>query len=172
MLALAGSSWIGWSGWFLVYLLVLVPLLIWHERRSREDYFADSLGSVDPSPSSRGEYEMNKAGIAVGMYAALLVWGPRALIDGLNGLRGRRTLGQQAVFDRATVLVLELAKVDGGVPIKELLNPPEDMQVFGSAVDMLDRHDCIGKSTDGRSLWLNSTYRRKLNERKLKLSQA
>jgi len=171
LVAIANTSLVGWTGWFLVYLVVLVPWLIWHERRSREDYLTEAVRGIDPSPSSRGEYELNRAGLAVGAYASLLVWGPRALVDGLRGLRGHRSLTQEAVFDRATGLVLDLAQVDGGVPIKELLIPPENMQVFASAVDILDRHDFIGKSTDGRSLWLNSRYRQKLMERKMKLSQ-
>ena len=36
------------------------------------------------------------------------------------------------------------------------------MSIFGSAVDLLDKHGWIGKSSDGRSLWLNSTFRDKL----------
>jgi hypothetical protein len=42
MVAVFGSIGIGWSGWFLAYALVLVPVLIWHERRSREDYLTDA----------------------------------------------------------------------------------------------------------------------------------
>jgi hypothetical protein len=48
-------------------------------------------------------------------------------------MRGHRSLAQEAVFDRAAILVLDLAKADGGIPIKELLIPPENMQVFGTA---------------------------------------
>ncbi len=36
------------------------------------------------------------------------------------------------------------------------------MQIFGLAVDLLDTHGWIGRATDGKSLWLNSTFREKL----------
>lgn len=167
LLVVFGSTWIGWTGWFLAYLLILVPVLIWHEHRSREDYLTEAVRSADPSPSSRGEYEMIQMGFAIGAISSLLVWGPRALIDGFRGLRGLRNPTQEAVFDRATVLVLSLAQASGGVAIKDLIIPPENMLVFGSAVEFLDRHWFIGKSTDGKTLWLNSTFRKKLEARGL-----
>jgi len=159
------SSGIGWMGWYGVYVLVLAPLLIWHEHRSRPDYLNDALREIDPGPTSGSEDLVNRATFWIGYLTSRLFWGPRAVIDGFRGMRGHRSITQDAVFDRAATLVLALAQANGGVPIKELIIPPENMLVFGSAVDLLDRHDCIGKSTDGRSLWLNSTYRRTLNER-------
>jgi hypothetical protein len=164
--ALFDTSLIGWSGWLLVFVVVLAPLLIWHERRSQADYLTDSVLAADPKPSSRGEQELNKTGFQIAAYASLLVWGPRALLDGIRAMRGRWTVTQLAVFDRAAVLVVDLAKFQGGVAIKELLHAPEDMQTFGSAVDLLDTHGWIGKSSDGRSLWLNSTFRQKLRQPK------
>jgi hypothetical protein len=150
------SSWFGWKLCFLTFLLIVVPLLIWRERKSRESYLTEAVRTADPTRPNP---------------AVTLVFGvPRALFAGYRGLRGQLTLTQQAVLDRATVLVLDLARADGGIPIKELMKPPENMHIFGTAVDLLDRHDCIGKSTDGRSLWLNSTYRRKFNQLRLKLS--
>lgn len=158
LLVAVGNTWIGWFGWFLAYMLILVPLLIWHELRSRKGYLTEAIRSADPNTSSRG--------FTVGMVTSLLVWGPRALIDGFRGLRGLRSPTQEAVFDRAAVLVIALSQASGGVPIKELMIPPENMLVFGSAVDLLDRHWFIGKSTDGRSMWLDSTIRKKLAERR------
>ena len=158
----AGTSLIGWKGWFGVYLIVLVPYLIWQERRSRDDYLTHALRSIDPEPSSRGEHELDRAGLQIAIYASWLVWGPRALIDGVRGMRGLRTATQHAVFDRAGALVVRLSKAPGRVEIKKLLNAPEDMRIFGSAVDLLDKHGWIGKASDGDSLWLNSTFRNKL----------
>lgn len=160
--ALFGSSGIGWSGWFLVYLIVIVPLLIWQERRSRENYLENAIDRVDPNPSSYGESRLNRISIWVGVVASWLVWGPRALIDGSRGIRGRHSMARQAVFERASLLVADLALSPGGVGIKQLLHPPEDMRAFGTAVDMLDTHGWIGKSSDGGSLWLSSTVRAKL----------
>jgi hypothetical protein len=157
-----GSTFIGWSGWFLVYVLILAPAVVWYERKSRADYLGDAAQVADPNPSSRGEFKLNQAIIGVGLVANILVWGPRSIVDGFRGLRGLRTAKQHAAFQRASLLALDLGKAHGGVEIKRLVHPPEEMEVFGLAVDLLDKHGWIGKSTDGKSLWLNSTWRAKL----------
>ncbi len=148
------NLWFGWKSWLLAYLLIVVPLLVWYERRSRQSYLSEAVRTAGPAPSNP---------------AVSLVFGMQRLgrrlsgparpthVDAGSGPRPRRRPRARS------------ARADGGVPIKELMKPPENMHVFGSAVDLLDRHDCIGKSTDGRSLWLNSTYRRKLNERRTRL---
>ncbi|HSU69749.1 MAG TPA: hypothetical protein VLJ39_22890 [Tepidisphaeraceae bacterium] len=165
------GNWLGWRAWFTIYVVLLVPLLIWLERRSREDYLGNAVGDIDPNPSSRGEYEMNRGRLAVGMSASALVWGPRSMIDGFRGVRGRRTLTQRALFDRAATMIFDLARVDGSVPVKSIMHPPEDMKVFGSAVDWLERHDWIGKATNGDSFWLSSIGRKKLVEHNLNPAQ-
>ncbi|HZK79480.1 MAG TPA: hypothetical protein VFC46_00395, partial [Humisphaera sp.] len=117
-----GRSYIGWSGWFALYVIVLVPFLIWHERRSRQEYLTDAMRSLDSNPSSRGEYEMDQAGLQVALYASWLTFGPRALIDGVRGMRGLRTSAQHAVLDRAATLVVSLFKSGAGVEIKQLVH--------------------------------------------------
>src|SRR4051812_13148569 len=51
------STWIGWWGWYFVFLLGMLPLLFWQERRSGGDYLADRVSDFSPSPSSRSEFE-------------------------------------------------------------------------------------------------------------------
>jgi hypothetical protein len=65
---------INWFGWFVVYWVILVPLLIWQERRSRTDYLVGALTDVDPSPSSRGEYEVDRARVGVAAYATMITF--------------------------------------------------------------------------------------------------
>src|SRR6185437_3275830 len=100
---------------FGVYLLVLVPYLIWQERRSRDDYLSDAMRSIDGEPLSRGEHELDMARLEIAIYATWLVWGPRAVVDGIRGMRGLRTATQHAVFDRAGALVVRLSKAAGRV---------------------------------------------------------
>jgi hypothetical protein len=159
-----GSSGIGWSGWYLVFLAVLVPWLIWRERRWRASYMVDTMMEVSGKPSSRGEMEMDQMKVKIAFIMAMLVWGPRAVLDGYRGLRGSQTTAEKIIFNRAALLIADLAVIPGGVPIADLIHPPEDMRVFGSAVDLLDKHDWIGRSSDGLSLWLNSTFREKLRK--------
>src|SRR5580693_8514105 len=52
--SLFGTTLIGWWGWFWLYILVLVPLIVWYERKHRQDYLFEAAASVDPSPSSMG----------------------------------------------------------------------------------------------------------------------
>jgi hypothetical protein len=164
--SLAGKTLIGWFGWFIVYWAVLVPLLIWHERRSRTDYVVEALSSKDPHASSHSEKEWDQARVQsrvrVAQLAGSLTWGPRALLDGVSGLRGKWTPRQNHMFRRAARLVLDLAKYDGGIEIRALLHPPEDMQSFMAAVDWLDKANWLGKSTDGQRLWLSTPARQKL----------
>ena len=157
-----GSSGIGWSGWFLVYVVVFVPVVIWQERKTRENYLDNMIGRIDPNPSSHGELRMNRMAVWVGMISSALVFGPRSLVDGFRGMRGGHTIARQAVFERASILAADLAAAPGGVPIKQLIHPPEDMRTFGSAVDLLDTHGWTGKSKDGASIWISSLYRGKL----------
>lgn len=160
-----GTSAIGFKWWFLIYVLVVVALLFWYDRRPLTQSLAEArreAGAGLPHVESA-----DAGGGGSPLSSRLLSWGPGPLVAGLRGVRGRRNPREIKAFERASVLVLDLAKVDGGVPLKELLHPPEDMQAFGHAVDWLESNDWIGKSTDGNSLWLSSTGRRKLVSRNL-----
>src|SRR6185437_11239174 len=117
---LFGTTLIGFRGWFLVYLIVLIALLIRYEMRTRIEYVNDSLSATEPNPPIPEEVEPQNTGFQIAEFASIAVWGPRALIDGINGMRGRRKLAQIAVFDRAATLVVDLAKVQGGVDLKKL----------------------------------------------------
>jgi hypothetical protein len=158
---------IGWWGCFLGYLIVLTGLLIWQERRTVKDYLSGPLQVIDLNLPASEQRRSGPLSPQMRKVVSTIFWGPLAMIDGFRGLRGQRSPLQEAAFDRAAVIVLDLTKVDGGVEIKELLNPPEDMPIFGSAVDLLSTHGWIGKSSDGRSMWLDSYHRKKLAEKRL-----
>lgn len=158
------TSYIGWVGWFWVYILVMVPLIIWSERKYRRDYLTAPVALTDPAPSSIGEYQTDQFKQTANIVTGMVVWGPRKLVDGVHGVMQQRTPLQNAAFDRAAILVLDLYRADGGVEIRDLLHAPEDMQVFGLAVDKLEAFGWIGKASNGRSLWLSSTFRARLRD--------
>jgi hypothetical protein len=160
--SLFGTTGIGLTGWFWLYLLIVVPLIIWYERKSRKDYVMDAATAVGTPSSSIGEFRLNQATLLTGAIAGIIVWGPRNLIDGIRGMLGRRTVLQNAVLERAVLIVLELNVESSRVEIKKLIVPPEDMTVFAQAIDMLLALDLAGRSTDGTSMWLISTFRKKL----------
>ena len=151
------NPWIGWKGWFLIYVVVTGGLLAWRERgpvivdleKARES--AASVPATSP----------------IAKYTSMVIWGPRAVVEGFRGMRGRWMPQQNAVFDRAAILVLELALTDGGLPVKEVVHPPEDMVTFGQAVDWLDANQWVGQASEGGSLWLSTVGRKRLVEKKL-----
>jgi hypothetical protein len=152
---------LGFYGWFGIYLLIFVPILIWQERRGSSDPLGEAAQSID-APSSMGEARLNRSRMKIAAFASLLVWGPQAMISGYRGLRGVHSTMTSATFDRAALLTLDLSKAAGGIPIKRLIHPPENMRIFSAAVDLLDRHSWIGRSGDAASLWLSTTWRERL----------
>lgn len=162
--ALFGGSGIGWSGWFLLAALVLAATIVWLERRVRAAEAKPLTGETNPTTISAEDYAIPTP---LGSIGDKLVWGPPAMLSGFRGVRGKRTRRQEAIFDRAVVLVFDLARQPGSIGVKALMHPPEDMGVFGAAVDWLEVHDWIGKSTDGTALFLSTLGQKRLVERKL-----
>jgi hypothetical protein len=159
--ALFGGSGIGWRGWFVVGVLALAGLIFWLERRV---IMAEAAGTPGAPTGPSGDYAL-PAG--PGGWLPRLVWGPPAMLAGFRGLRGKRTRHQEAVLDRAAVLVLDLNHEPGSVPAKAVLHPPEDMNVFGAAVDWLEANDWIGQSTDRTLLFISTLGKKRLVERGL-----
>ncbi len=152
-------------GWFGVYCLVLVPLLVWYEKRNRKDYLMASLQEDRGAPVTSTEVYVDRAMLQAKGFEMLFTWGPRQLLDGFAALRGRRSGDHNARFHRAAQAVLELAKYPGGVEVKAIMHPPENMPVFIAALDWLDKHDYIGRSSDGERLWLSTIGKKKLAEK-------
>ena len=162
--ALFGGSGIGWRGWFLLAALVLVVVIFWLERRIRAAEATPLTGENSPAEVSAEDYAIPTP---LGSLGDKLVWGPPAMLSGFRGVRGKRTRRQEAVFDRAVVLVFDLARQPGSIGVKALMRPPEDMTIFGAAVDWLEANDWIGKSTDGTALFLSTLGQERLVERNL-----
>lgn len=156
------TSYIGWLGWFLVFDVTLIPLLMWFEGKTPRSYFNAAASSSVIDPSSYGEYRLARSRLEIAAYAGMLAWGPRSLVGGLRSLRHCRQATPQSV-SRAARLVIELAKMPHGVPVKTLMEKHESMPNFGAAVDLLDDYGWIGRASDSTTIWLDSTYRRKLS---------
>lgn len=159
------KTYLGWWGWFLAYWVVLVPILIWQEKRSHNDYLVESLGNVEDDVSGHADHGAihSRGGLAVVTDA--IAWGPKNLIDGAAGLRGKWTARQNKIFKRAAQLVGVLAKYDGGIEVRTLIQRGEDMAIFTAAMDWLERNEWAGKSPNGERVWISSPGRKKLIER-------
>jgi hypothetical protein len=162
--AVFGGSGIGWRGWFTVFFLGMAGLLFWLQRRARTTDAAVASGAGDAVAVSRVEQALLPP---PGASVSRLVWGPPALLAGFRGVVGARTRKEEAVFDRAVVLVFDLAREPGSIAVKGVLHPPEDLTVFGAAVDWLEANDWIGQSTDGSSVFISTLGQQRLVERKL-----
>jgi hypothetical protein len=161
---LFGSSGLGWRGWFAVFFVGMAALLGWLYIRQRARG-AVVAASPDSAPIRGFEAFLSPD---VGKRIPRIVWGPPALLTGLRGLLGMRTRREEAVFDRAVVLVFDLAKEPGSIGVKAVVHSPEDMNIFGAAVDWLEANDWIGQSTDGSSVFISTLGQQRLVERNLK----
>ncbi|HET6251928.1 MAG TPA: hypothetical protein VFE47_29855 [Tepidisphaeraceae bacterium] len=147
---------LNWLGWFIVYLVPIIAACVWYDQMTRRAYVSDAAAAnISEPPPAPPALEFGKV-------PAILLWAPRSIVDGYRGFRGLRTMEQHASFSRAAILVVDLSKNEGGVEVKRLVRPPEDMKVFAMSVEMLEAFSLIGKASDGKSMWLNSTFRQKL----------
>lgn len=158
------GAWIGWRGWFLIGLIVIVGVLVWRETRALAEDTTNTGGLTESIPRTGDE---SIAPVQPGSFVSKLLWGPPAMVAGLRGILGMRTRRQAAVFDRAVVLLFDLAAEQGRTGVNNVLHPPEDMTTFAAAVDWLEANDWIGRSTDGAALWLSTIGQQRLVERKM-----
>lgn len=160
--ALFGTPVLPWTVWLGVFLLVLtVFLIVRGVKESRKpDYVVRSLTDDDAPGDAVVDVEATNP-----LYAQLLFWAPRAILDGFAALRGRPPEQKTLLYKRMARIVVELARWTGGVPIKALIRPPENMPIFAASLDWLDRHDYTGKSKDGERIWLTSIGKKKLADR-------
>lgn len=161
-----GSERIGWTGWFGIYWVLLIAVLVVQSRRHKEKgYTVRSLEDASdhhedtPGGQAAGDLELRAP-----FFAQVLSWGPRAMVDGFAGLRGKHNHRQRAIFKRAAQILSRLAKFSSGIPIRALIQPPENIPIFAAALDLLDTHDYAGRSSDGERIWITTHGRKKLAE--------
>lgn len=146
---------LGWLSWFGIFWGLLVVLLILMQRSRHPGYVVKSL-SEDPVGEDNVPLTHGSP------YLLWIIWGPSSILDGIAAIRGKWTARQNALFKRAAQMVLEMAKFDGGVEVRALMHPPEDMAIFNEVIDWLDAHDYLGRSSDGERFWITTIGRGKL----------
>ncbi len=160
----AGDSYIGWTGWFFVYLIAIVPLLIREERRSQGSFFSDAAaGMSNPANAgSYGEYQLDRASAAGAAFSEMLLWGPRALLGGIATVRGQQPTRFKGLLVRASQILLQLYQSKEAMELKDLAHPGEPPAEFCQALKWLDQNDHIGLSSDGKRAWLSSKFRQQM----------
>ena len=164
LIAITGSSWIGWWGWYFVFLVAMVPLLFWEERRSGGSYLSDRVMDFSPNPSSGGEYEMQRLEATSAVVTDMLMWGPRAILKGFATMRGEKPLQNRDRFERAALVIRKLLEHDSALLAGQLLLPGETLDQLRPTLRWMDYHDYIGMSADGKRVWLSTDARKAMSD--------
>ncbi|HEX8912031.1 MAG TPA: hypothetical protein VF796_06695 [Humisphaera sp.] len=158
--AATGSPPLAFGGWFLVCLGLLAVALVVTEVRGRRDDVLD----VHAPLAAKDAVVVRRPPSQWDPLLRFLTWGPRNVVDGVAGVRRRWRPHQVRFFRRAARVVLDLAKYPGGMELKRLVHPPEDMRQFMRVIDWLDRHEWVGRSTDQFRVWISTDGVKRLED--------
>jgi hypothetical protein len=148
---------------FIVSSAVLIPVLIWLERRTRGDFLLDALRGEPPpqQASSYGEYQMQSDRFRWAAYTEIALLGPRLILDVFAGASGRGSLSTAERLVAARI-VLALHDAGQGVPVRDLWKIEPPGLTLAQAMRHLRRLDWIGVAAAGDRVWLSSPIRQRL----------
>ncbi len=144
--------------------VVLVPLLLWLERRTRGEFFSDAVRGESPlgNSSSRGEYELQGAQFLWTAYTEIALTGPRLLWEAYDAMRGGAPI-DAATRVVAARIVVALHDADGGIAVSELLRPEwTPPATITAAVNYLASAEIVGISRRRDRVWLSTAWRVRL----------
>lgn len=159
------TTWIGWGGWFLVYLLAVGVILFREYKFSNQSFWDVETPDIDnpAHADSFGEYQMDRISAGGAWCAHVIMWGPRALLNGIATVRGNLPTRFRGLLARAAQIVVQLYREPDAQPIAKLIQAGEHPARFREVLKWLDDNDYIGISTDGKRVWLASRIREQLN---------
>ena len=152
---MAGTSALGWFGWFSIYLIIVGVFVYRYGKHLQRGFVLESL-SADATAETQRVY------IGEPRISNPVAWLPFAIVTGLAGVRRNWSARQSAVFNRAAEFLIDVAKQDGGSGVRQLMHPPENMPIFTSAADWLERNDWVGKSSDGDRFYISTAGQKRL----------
>jgi hypothetical protein len=138
---------------FWITLAFAMALGILIGARQRDSVTKPSL--IDFLGSSYGDYQAE--GILIGLWTCL-VWGPRTLVWAVDHLRSQSSL-PDVDLGRAAGILLELARLDGGIEVAELMGGADSPQGVRRVLKYLKSTDWIDCGSKGRRVWLTSEAR-------------
>ena len=153
----------GFGATFLLVTVVLVPLLMWLERRSRGEFFLDAVrGEASPlAASSYGEYELQSTKFGWMAWTEIALTGPRLLWEVIDGYRGR-VAGDPRLRVLAAEVTAELLDAGEGLPMRQLVRPDRPASVLARAVDYLMQRGWADVSSRRDRVWLATPVRERL----------
>ena len=153
------------TAWLILYLVALVPFLVWTERRARGGFFTFASGDVDVTRDSDGDdYLLERGAAHLNSAVNALLWPPRAFVAGLHAVRGVPERGLDLVLPEAADTLTLMLTLDGGVKIKDLVPADADPMGLMPVLKWLDAHDYIGISTKGDRVWVSSPAKKRFVE--------
>jgi hypothetical protein len=157
---------------FCIVTAVLVPLLMWYERRSRGEFVADAMSGADPSPpSSYGEWEMRRTTIWWVFWTECALLGPRLLWSAIDARRGSPATDQRTCSVAAEIAI-ELFDAGQGMSLGDLVRADRGGRDVVLAAQFLVSHEWAGISSQRDRVWLSSATRDRLARLNLPLTVA
>jgi hypothetical protein len=146
-----------------VATVVLVPLLMWLERRTRGEFYAESVrGETSPlEASSYGEYQLQSTKFLWTAYTEIALLGPRLLWAFIDWAM-QRPVANPEVRVAAAQVVVELFNAGQGVPLRQLVQPGRPPEAVNGAIRYLLARDWVGTSKRGDRVWLLTPVRERL----------
>jgi hypothetical protein len=152
---------------FVVLSILMVPLLIWYERRTRGEYFMDALREWggDDGPWFGGSIHrgVDTEGPGAILLMELFLFGPRLVIGATRSLRERSRVRHVPLALAADVL-LHLLRHDGGIPPAELRDVSTEATAVRDAILYLAFFDWVDLSKDRTRIWVLTDARKALGE--------
>jgi hypothetical protein len=149
--------------WFLLYVGV-VGYLLWREHKRSQSTFDEVRATGQPPIDfDVDEYlESPSESSKLGSYLNAIFWAPRNLLEGINIMRRKESPRFFGLLHRAARMMVILYADKDPVEVKKLIEPGESPSRFREALDWLDENDDIGRSSDGKRVWMSSKMRTKI----------
>jgi hypothetical protein len=160
----AGADFLpGFAATWALATLVIVPLLMRLERRTRGEFLCDAhRGETPPyEASSYGEYQLQSTRFLWTAYTEIALLGPRLLWAFIDWVM-QRPAADAGTRAAAAAVVADLFDAGQGVPVRQLVRPDRPPDTVRAAVRYLVDRDWVGTSKRGDRVWLLTPVRERL----------
>jgi len=149
---------------FVIYLLTVIPLLLWFESKTRPAYLSDRLDAeaLDNDPLSTGDPTFNSTKSKLAQLIDIALWPARNLISSYRWIRGFKPGQQLAMFDSAASVIVQMLSVGGSIDVSKLAAQSKSQVILFKTLKWMEEHDLVGHATDNKRVWLSSPFRKEL----------
>ena len=156
------------SAWFLLWFLLYaagVGFLFYREIKHNSSPFDELAASGQPPIDlDVDEYLETPAPSKLARYTNAIQWAPRSFLLGIATMQRKDSLRFLGLLHRAARMMVFLYADKDPVALPKLIEPGESPSRFREALDWLDTNDFVGRSSDGKRVWVSTKMRTKLAE--------